>query len=154
MSDEPSEDKSLMQRARGLMETGPLAWMANNHVASNLLMAVLIAGGLMALPTIRQEVFPEFDLDMVTIAVPYPGASPEEVEQGVVLSVEEAVRGLDGVKEVRAVASEGAGVVTVELLLIACCLTSRVRSIESPRSPRTLSAQWSVWLPSSAACCH
>jgi hypothetical protein len=45
----------------------------------------------------KQEVFPEFDLDVVNVSVPYPGASPEEVEEGIVLVVEEAVRALEGV---------------------------------------------------------
>ena len=55
----------------------------------------------------KQEVFPQFELDLVLISVPYPGASPEEVEQGVVLAIEEAVRGVDGVKELRSTAGEG-----------------------------------------------
>lgn len=96
---------------------GPLAWMARNSVAANVLMLMLIAGGLLAIPRIRQEVFPEFELDLVVINVPYPGASPEEVEEGVILPIEEAVRSVDGIKEVRATASEGVGVVTLELLL-------------------------------------
>ena len=60
--------------------------------------------------------FPQFELDLVLISVPYPGASPEEVEQGVVLAIEEAVRGVDGVKELRSTAGEGVGSVSVELL--------------------------------------
>lgn len=94
---------------------GALAFMANNHVASNLLMALMIAGGLFALPRIKQEVFPEFKLDSITITVPYPGASPTEVEQAALLALEQAVQGLDGVKELQSTATEGAGVVTVEL---------------------------------------
>ncbi|NOY90450.1 MAG: efflux RND transporter permease subunit, partial [Deltaproteobacteria bacterium] len=96
---------------------GPLSWMANNHVAANVLMLVLLVGGLVLAGRIKQEVFPEVEMGMVVINVPYPGASPSEVEQGVLLSVEESVRGIDGVKEVRGTASEGQGVVTVELLL-------------------------------------
>ncbi|MCS6857013.1 MAG: efflux RND transporter permease subunit [Sandaracinaceae bacterium] len=90
--------------------------MAQNPVAANVLMVLLLAAGLLSLPQIRQEVFPEAELDMVLIYVDYPGASPEEVEQGVILAVEEAVRGLDGVKEVRSTASEGRAVITVELM--------------------------------------
>jgi len=96
---------------------GPLAWMASNSVAANLLLILFLFGGAVMLSQIKQEVFPEFDLDMIVINVPYPGASPAEVEQGVILAVEEQVRGLDGVKEVRSTALEGVGVVTVELLL-------------------------------------
>ncbi len=96
---------------------GPLAWMTKNAVASNLLMLVLIIGGLFTLPSIKQEVFPEFELDLVLISVPYPGASPAEVEQGVILALEEIVRSVDGVKEVRGTAGEGVGTVVIELIL-------------------------------------
>ena len=95
---------------------GAIGWMAKNSVAANLLMSILIIGGLMVGPTLKQEVFPDFDLDMVRISVPYPGASPAEVEQSVILAVEEAVRGLDGVDKVTSTASEGNGLVIVELL--------------------------------------
>ncbi|MCF8077512.1 MAG: hypothetical protein K9K87_15270, partial [Desulfotignum sp.] len=62
---------------------GAIAWMAGNTVAANLIMAVLLIGGLYMGFNIKQEVFPEFSLDLVSITVPYPGASPEEVESGI-----------------------------------------------------------------------
>jgi len=96
--------------------TGPIAWMARNSVAANLLMLALMIGGVFFIGKTKQEVFPQFELDLVLISVAYPGASPEEVEQGVVLAVEEAVRGVDGVKEIRSTAGEGVGSVSVELL--------------------------------------
>ena len=111
-------------------------WFARNQVAANLIMVLIIVGGLVSLlgvpldrlsgqPSqgdksgggIIQEVFPEFALDLVTITVPYPGASPEEVEKGVLLAIEDEVTGLDGVKRVSSVAAEGAGTVSLELLL-------------------------------------
>ena len=88
---------------------GPIAWMARNSVAANLLMLALMIGGVFFIGKTKQEVFPQFELDLVLISVPYPGASPEEVEQGVVLAIEEAVRGVDGVKELRSTAGEGLG---------------------------------------------
>ena len=94
---------------------GPIAWMARHAVAPNLLMLFLLIGGFYMALRIKQEVFPEFDLDRVTVTVPYPGASPEEVEQGIILAVEENVRGITGVEEVTAMAREGVGVVTAEL---------------------------------------
>lgn len=97
--------------------SGPFEWMAQNSVAANVLMLALIVGGLLMIPRVKQEVFPEFELDLVLINVPYPGASPEEVEQGVILPIEEAVRAVDGIKEVRSTAQESTGVVTLELLL-------------------------------------
>ncbi len=94
---------------------GPISWMVHNRVTPNLLMIFLLLGGLFMTTRIKQEVFPEFDLDMVTISVGYSGASPEEVEQGIILAVEEAVRAIDGVKELTATATEGNGTVNAEL---------------------------------------
>jgi multidrug efflux pump subunit AcrB len=74
---------------------------------------VLVARGT----GIKQEVFPEVELEQIMVLVPYPGASPAEVEQALVLAVEEAVQGVDGVKDVRSVASEGSAMVTIQLLL-------------------------------------
>ncbi len=98
-------------------ERGVLAWAAANPVAGNLFALLLLIGGYLLGSQAKQEVFPEFTLDLVTVQVVYPGASPEEVEQGVVVAIEEAVRGLDGVKRISSVASEGVGVVRVELEL-------------------------------------
>jgi multidrug efflux pump subunit AcrB len=99
------------------VEGGAIAWMARNSVAANLLMMVILVAGLLGLSRVKQEVFPEFDLDLVNITVVYPGASPADVEQGIILAVEEAVRGVDGVKRVSSQARENGGVVAVELLL-------------------------------------
>ena len=96
---------------------GPIAWMARNSVAANLLMFMILIGGAAGALSIKQEVFPEFDLDVVRVTVAYPGASPAEVEQGIILVAEEAVRGIDGVKLVSSVASENSGTVAAELLL-------------------------------------
>lgn len=96
---------------------GFLARMATHPVAANLLMFVLLVGGVSKVFQTKQEVFPEFSLDTVTVTVPYPGSSPSDVEQGIVLAIEEAVRGVDGVKRVTSNSGEGQGSVTVELLL-------------------------------------
>ena len=95
---------------------GPIRWMASHPVAANLLMVVLLAGGLFLSTRIKQEVFPDFELDIVTISVPFPGASPQEVERGILLSIEEAVSGLEGIEKVTATAREGSGTVTVEMI--------------------------------------
>lgn len=97
---------------------GAIAWMAKNPVASNVLMLILMVGGVgMLLSRVKYELFPEVELDTVVVTVAYPGASPAEVEQGVVLAVEEAVRGIDGVKEVRSTALESSASIQVDLLL-------------------------------------
>jgi multidrug efflux pump subunit AcrB len=94
-----------------------IAWFARNKVAANLLMALILAGGALTIFNLKKEVFPEFSLGLIVITVPYLGAAPEEVEEGVNLRIEEAIQGLDGVKKVTSVASEGVGMVTVELHL-------------------------------------
>jgi len=94
---------------------GLLAWFAANHVAANLLMLLIIAAGLLTILTMKVEFFPEFTLDMITITVPYRGATPTDVEQGVILRVEEAIAAVDGIKRITATAAEGVGTVLVEL---------------------------------------
>ncbi len=89
--------------------------MASNPIAANLLMLVVFCAGLASLGSIRKEVFPSFPTDTFTVTVPYPGSSPEEVEQGVIIKIEEALRDIVGIKEIRSVAQEGVGVVTVEM---------------------------------------
>jgi multidrug efflux pump subunit AcrB len=101
---------------KGPLGKGPVAWMAGNSVASNLLMGVCVLGGLFMATQVKQEVFPEIVLDVVNVSVPYRGATPAEVETGIVVAVEEAVRGVDGVKHVRGRALEGVASVNVELL--------------------------------------
>ncbi len=95
---------------------GPVAWMAGNSVSANLLMVAFLVGGLILAFNIKQEIFPEFSLDTVSVSVAYRGASPEEVEEGIVLPVEEAIQGIEGIKEVRSTASEGSGRIVVEAL--------------------------------------
>lgn len=97
-------------------QSGPIAWMAHNAVAANLLMLSLLLGGALMMTRVKQEIFPAFELEIVNVVVPYPGASPAEVEQGIILAVEEAVRDVDDIKRVTAQASEGAGSVSIELI--------------------------------------
>lgn len=95
---------------------GSLKWMAHNHVAANLLMMIFIIGGLVMGTSVKQEVFPEISLDRIQVSVPYPGASPEEVEEGILLKVEENLSGVQGIKEIKSTASEGFGTVIAEML--------------------------------------
>ncbi len=94
---------------------GIIGWMVRNRVTPNLLMLIFLIGGLFLSLQIKKEVFPEFQLDLVTISVPYPGASPEEVESGILLALEETVRGVNGIDEVTATASEGRARLSAEL---------------------------------------
>lgn len=94
-----------------------IAWFVHNPVATNLLMMILIAGGLLALPRIHQEEFPTLDVDAVAINVSYLGAAPTEVENSVCIRVEEAIEGTEGIDRISSVASEGRCSVTAELVV-------------------------------------
>ena len=94
---------------------GILGWFASNHVAANLLMLIIIVAGSMAIFSAKLEVFPEMNLDIITITVPYLGASPEDVEDGVCVRVEEAIAAIDGIKRITSTAGEGSGMVFVEV---------------------------------------
>ena len=96
---------------------GMIEWFARNPVAANLLMAFLMVAGLIGLFNIRGETFPELELDMVSIQVPYLGAAPEEVEQGVSIRIEEAIQGIDGIEQITSTANEGSATVMVEVAL-------------------------------------
>ncbi|OEU72547.1 MAG: acriflavin resistance protein [Desulfuromonadales bacterium C00003093] len=94
---------------------GAIKWMARNHVAANLLMMVLLLGGFIMAPSIKQEIFPEVSLDRVSVSVAYPGAGPEEVEEGIILKIEESLSAVDGIKQLKATANEGSGSVIAEV---------------------------------------
>ncbi|MDH5500718.1 MAG: efflux RND transporter permease subunit, partial [Gammaproteobacteria bacterium] len=104
-----------MRRPGVTEEKGVIAWFAANHVAANLLMLLIIVAGLISLSGIRKETNPEIELNMIQVEVPYLGAAPQEVEEGVVIKIEEAIQDLLGIKRIRSNAYEGRGVVTVEV---------------------------------------
>lgn len=90
--------------------------MVRHPVAANLLLIMLFAGGFFAAAHMQKEVFPNFLLDIVEVDVSYPGAAPEEVEQGVLLPVEEAIQGVQGIKTMTSSAREGSANVELELV--------------------------------------
>ncbi len=98
-------------------EKGIIAWFASNHVAANLLMFLIIAFGIMSAFTIRKQTTPDFELNRIQIRVPYLGAAPQEVEEGVVIKIEQAIQDIDGIVEINSVASEGIGLVTAEVAI-------------------------------------
>lgn len=94
---------------------GPVAWMARNPVAANLLLLIVVVVGLYGIQSLDKEILPSFPTETFTVTVPYPGSSPEEVERGIVVRIEEAVRDIIGIKEIRSEAREGVGIVTVRM---------------------------------------
>ena len=94
---------------------GLIAWFARNSVAANLLMWILLIGGVFGAFGIQKQVFPNFEVNIISVRVPYLGAAPQEVEEGVLLKVEDAIKDLDGIKQITSTATEGMGSVTIEV---------------------------------------
>ena len=92
-----------------------IAWFANNHVAANLLMGLIILAGIVTIPRMPMKAFPDIDIPMISVTVIYLGAAPEEVEEGVCVRIEEELEGIEGVKQIRSTANEGVCSVQVEL---------------------------------------
>lgn len=94
----------------------PLAnWSVRNHVTVNVLMILIILAGLLSLYQMRREIFPQFSLNYIIVTVLYPGASPEEVEEGICIKIEEQIKGIEGVSKIISTAIEGQGSVVAEL---------------------------------------
>lgn len=96
------------------MNRGLIMRFIQNPVAANLLMVVLLVGGFISATRLQSQVFPTISPGTVTVTVPFPGATPAEVEEGITRRVEEAVLGIDGVKRVNSTASENVGIVVIE----------------------------------------
>ncbi|MEO8495456.1 MAG: efflux RND transporter permease subunit, partial [Planctomycetota bacterium] len=92
-----------------------IRWAIQNSPTVNTLVIAVMLVGIASMCMMRREVFPEFDLEIVLISVPYPGASPSEVEEGICQKLEEAVRSINGIKKQTAVAQEGGGHLVLEL---------------------------------------
>ena len=92
-----------------------VAWAISNAPGMNVLMLALMAIGGLSLYHLRREVFPTFELEMVMISVPYPGATPTDCEEAICQKIEEAIRSIDGIKKVTSIAKEGSGFVLAEL---------------------------------------
>lgn len=94
--------------------SGLIAWFARNNVAANLLMISIIIGGIFGIIKVQKQVFPQFIINVISVQVPYLGAAPQEVEEGVILKIEEAIKDLEGIKKITSSAREGLGSVTIE----------------------------------------
>ncbi|GAB4199324.1 MAG: efflux RND transporter permease subunit [Wenzhouxiangellaceae bacterium] len=94
---------------------GIISWFTGNSVAANLLMMVLIFGGLYSALMIKKEIQPKLDPNMITISVPFLGASPSEVEESVLVKIEEAIQDVEGIEKITSTAREGNGTVNVQV---------------------------------------
>ena len=92
-----------------------IRWFAQNGVAANLLAGIVMLAGLFVAANIKLELFPQLELDLVQIRVPYPGAAPEEVESGIVELIEDRIQDVEGIKKITATATEGFASLLIEV---------------------------------------
>jgi multidrug efflux pump subunit AcrB len=93
-----------------------IAWFARNDVAANLLMLIIVVAGLYSLSNkIPVDLFPEFAINTVQVSTVLPGASPQEVEEGLTIKIEEAIQDIAGIREMTSRSNEGRSMVTVEV---------------------------------------
>jgi multidrug efflux pump subunit AcrB len=97
------------------VKKGWIAWFAHNTVAANLLMVFIMISGLASYMGITKRMFPDFEANQIVITVPFPGAAPEDVEQGLILKIEEAIQDVDGIKHITSRAREGLADVRLEI---------------------------------------
>ncbi len=95
---------------------GIIKWFAKNPVAPNLLMIIILLGGIMGLNVMNKEIWPSVPLEVITISMVYPGAGPREVEQQICIRLEEAIHNLDGIKQLNSTAKQNLCVVTVDVV--------------------------------------
>jgi multidrug efflux pump subunit AcrB len=93
---------------------GIIGWWARNSVAANLLMLVAVIGGFVGYNQLNREVFPTIAVNGATVSVAWPGASPQEVEEQIIVRIEEALSDMDGIETITSTAREGSGFVNVE----------------------------------------
>ncbi len=103
------------EKSRNILSSIVIEYFAANPVAANLLMLIMLIGGFVTASSITAQTFPTLNLGQINITVPYPGATPSEVEESITRRIEEAVIGIDGVKRVTSRAYENTGAVSVEL---------------------------------------
>ena len=93
-----------------------LAYFIKHHVAVNVVIAAFIIFGILGMLSLKSSFFPLVDSKIISINVVYPGASPQEVEEGVVLKVEDNLKGIEGIDRVTSASRENSGTITVEIL--------------------------------------
>lgn len=124
---------------------GIISWFARNSVAANLLMIFILIGGLLTALSINKKVFPDVELNVISINVAYPGAAPQEIEEGINIKIEEAIKEVEGIEQVVSIASEGSGSVQItvetsydadlvldEIKLLIDAIATFPQSIEKP----------------------
>lgn len=93
---------------------GPIAYMASNRIAPNLLMFGILALGLVSLGGLEREGWPVVPFNMIEVFMAYPGATPEEIEESIIVKIEERIETLEDVKAIRSLAAPGVASVRIQ----------------------------------------
>jgi multidrug efflux pump subunit AcrB len=96
-------------------EKGLIAWFARNPVAANLVMMFILIGGILTALTIRKQMFPQFESNWISVEAVYPGAAPQEVEEGITIKVEENLEGIEGIKRLITYSNRGFSQAWIEI---------------------------------------
>ncbi|MEM9822330.1 MAG: efflux RND transporter permease subunit, partial [Bacteroidota bacterium] len=96
--------------------TAIIKYFLEHPIVGNTLMIFLFVLGLFGLYNLKSTLLPELDARLITIQLVYPGASPEEIEEGVITKIEENLKAVDGIERSTSVSSENAGFVSIEVL--------------------------------------
>ncbi|MCM4150825.1 AcrB/AcrD/AcrF family protein [Arenibacter sp. N53] len=92
-----------------------IAYFIKYHVAVNVIIVAFLIFGIVGALSLKSSYFPLTDSKNITINVTYPGASPQEVEEGIVLKIEDNLKGLEGVDRVTSTSRENSGIINVEI---------------------------------------
>ena len=96
-------------------QTGLIAYFANNPVAANLMMIFIIIMGLFSYFTVQRQMFPNMEFNFINVSAVYRGASPQEIEQSILIKMEEALRDVPEIKEAVSRARRGSGTISLEI---------------------------------------
>ena len=96
-------------------QKGIIAYFANNSVAANLMMVFIIVMGIVSFMFIQRQMFPNVEVNYINIHAAYPGASPQEIEESILVKVEESIKDVTGIKKTVAHASRGSAHVSIEV---------------------------------------
>ena len=107
-----SENENILVETK---QTGLIAFFANNSVAANLMMIFIIVMGLWSYKTIQRQMFPNIEINYITVSAVYRGASPQEIEQSILIKMEETLKGITEIKESTSRATRGSGSITLEI---------------------------------------
>lgn len=96
-------------------QTGLIAFFANNSVAANLMMFFIILMGIVSYATIQRQMFPSIEINYITVSANYPGASPQEIEEGILIKIEESIKDITEIEKSISRAFRNGGSVTLEI---------------------------------------